>query len=225
MYRKKCILLFVKYPEWGMVKSRLLKDLTEDVVLSLYKNFVLDLLDTLKKGRYRFEICFYPPESKEKMLNWLGKDYVYMPQKGKDLGERMSHAFTEGFSEGFSKVVLIGSDIPDLTYELIDKAFEFDANDAVIGPSFDGGYYLIGFKNNSFLPDIFEGIQWSTGTVFKKTMEILNRKNYRVHILPKWQDIDMLDDVRVLFERNKNTGFADSRTMHFLSANLGTFLK
>lgn len=217
---KKCILLFLKLPERGRVKTRLSEDLNEDAVLSLYKNFVLDLLETLKRGRYVFKICFYPPDSQEKMSSWLGNDYSYMPQKGKDLGERMENAFTESFLEGFLKLVLIGSDIPDLTNKIIEKAFNFDNYNAVIGPSFDGGYYLIGFKNNTFLPEIFEGIQWGTEKVFEKTIEIFKKNNYKVHILPKWQDVDRLDDVRALFERNRNTEFAKSRTMAFILKNL-----
>ena len=222
---RQCLLLFLKYPERGKVKSRLAKDLNKDITILLYKNFILDLLDTLKKGRFRVKICFYPPDSKEKVTDWLGNNYVYMPQKGKDLGERMKNAFMTVYSEGFSKAVLIGSDIPDLNNAVLDEACECDDHDAVIGPASDGGYYLIGFKNNTFLPEIFEGIQWGRGTVFKKTVEILKRNNRKVHILPEWQDIDRLDDLRALFDRNRDTEFANSRTMVFLSANSGTIFK
>jgi len=222
---RQCLLLFLKYPERGKVKSRLAKDLNKDITLLLYKNFILDLLDTLKRARFRVKICFHPPDSQEKVIDWLGNGYVYMPQKGKDLGERMKNAFTAAYSEGFSKAVLIGSDIPDLNDTVLDEACECDDHDAVIGPASDGGYYLIGFKNNTFLPEIFEGIQWGRGTVFKKTIEILKRNNCRVHILPEWQDIDRLDDLRVLFDRNRDTEFANSRTMTFLSVNSGTLFK
>ena len=216
---KSCLLLFLKYPERGKVKSRLAKDLNKDIALLLYKNFILDLLDTLKKGRFIIKICFHPPESKEKMSDWLGNDYDYMPQKGKDLGERMKNAFTTVYSEGFLKAVLIGSDIPDLNYTVLNEAYKSDDHDAVIGPASDGGYYLIGFKNQSFLPDIFEGIEWGTGAVFKKTIDILKKNNRRVRILPEWQDIDRVEDLRALFNRNRDTEFTNSRTMVFLSAN------
>jgi glycosyltransferase A (GT-A) superfamily protein (DUF2064 family) len=134
---KNCILIFIKSPERGMVKARLSEDIDEDTVLSLYRNFVLDLLETIRKGRHAFQIFFYPPGSKEKVSNWLGKGYSYMPQKGKDLGERMKNAFSRAFSEGFSKVLLMGSDIPDLTNAVINDAFELNDHDAVIGPAFD----------------------------------------------------------------------------------------
>jgi uncharacterized protein len=222
---RQCLLLFLKYPERGKVKSRLAKDLNKDITLLLYKNFILDLLDTLKKGKFRVKICFHPPDSKEKVTDWLGNNYVYMPQIGEGLGERMKNAFTTVYSEGFSKAVLIGSDIPDLNDTVLDEASECDDHDAVIGPASDGGYYLIGFQNNTFLPEIFDGIQWGSGTVFKKTIGILKKNNRKVHILPEWQDIDRLDDLRALFDRNRDTEFAHSRTMVFLSANSKTIFK
>ncbi len=157
MSDKKCMLLFIKFPEKGTVKSRLAKDIHEDSALSLYRNLVLDILKTLETGKYQLKLCFYPPDALDKFSAWLGKGYAYMPQKGKDLGERMKNAFRETFSQGFAKVLLIGSDIPDLTRTIINEAYEFDNYDAVIGPSLDGGYYLIGFKHDTFSPEIFEG--------------------------------------------------------------------
>ncbi len=220
MSSSKCILVFVKLPETGKVKARLSKDLDEDTVCSLYKVFVPDLLDTLKKGSYTFRICFYPPDAKEKMTDWLGKDLFYMPQAGKDLGDRMKNAFVDIFSQGYSEVLLIGSDIPDLPGPIIDEAFDgLKSNEAVFGPAFDGGYYLTGFKKDTFLPEIFQGIHWGTETVFAETMEIFRRNKCKVHVLAKWRDVDRLDDLRALFDRNRDTEFSGSRTMIFLTAN------
>src|SRR3990172_6395297 len=152
----RCLLLFVKYPDKGKVKSRLSKEFGEDTVLLLYEVFVLDVLETVNKGKYRFTICFHPPSAQEKIASWLGKSYLYMPQNGSDLGEKMKNAFAAAFSEGFEKVMLIGSDIPDLPKEIVDEAFASDG-EAVIAPATDGGYYLIGFRRDTFLPHIFEG--------------------------------------------------------------------
>jgi uncharacterized protein len=210
-----CLLLFVKYPDKGKVKSRLSKDFGEESVLRLYESFVLDLLETLNKGGYRLIICFHPPSAQEKIASWLGKSYLYMPQNGSDLGEKMKNAFASAFSEGCEKVILIGSDIPDLPKEIIDEAFANDG-EAVIGPATDGGYYLIGFKRDTFLPHIFEGIQWSTASVFERTMEIFRTHSCKVHVLPQWRDVDTPEDLRAFYERNKNTAFVDSRTMGFI---------
>lgn len=217
---ENCILIFIKSPERGMVKARLSEDIDGDIVVSLYKNFVLDLLETVRNGGHTFRIFFSPPESEEKISKWLGRGSSYIPQKGKDLGERMKNAFSRAFSEGFSKVLLVGSDIPDLTDTVINDAFELIEHDAVIGPAFDGGYYLIGFKRSTFLPEIFEEIPWSTDIVFERTIKILKKYDYKIHVLPEWRDIDRLDDLAALVERNRDTEFANSRTMSFILNNL-----
>ena len=114
-----------------------------------------------------------------------------------DLGERMKNAFMEAFDSGFKRVVLIGSDIPGLTLEFIEEAFtSLKEKDVVIGPSFDGGYYLVGFRDKKFSPQVFKGIPWSTERVFEETMKILEREGLTVHALKPLRDIDKIDDLR-----------------------------
>jgi uncharacterized protein len=217
-----CILIFVKLPEKGSVKTRLAKDLDHGFVQTLYRNFVLDMLETLAKANLPIIIYFYPPESGNAVSKWLGKNYTYAPQKGVDLGDRMKNAFKETFAKGFTKAVLIGSDVPDMENVLLDAAFSaLDLNDAIIGPAYDGGYYLIGFRHNSFLPEVFKGISWGTDTVLKDTLKILREKNYKAYFLPELRDVDTIEDLKALYERNKDTAFSNSRTMKFISNNLG----
>jgi rSAM/selenodomain-associated transferase 1 len=213
---ERCVLVFLKFPAPGMVKSRLSESLGEELVLSLYRNFCLDLLDTLRKGSYTFKIYFHPPESRGRICSWLGEDFPLEPQRGNDLGERMKNAFVQTFSEGFSSVVLIGSDLPDLPNTVLHEALDLENHDAVIGPALDGGYYLIGFKKNTFLPGAFKQIPWSTERVFAATTEIFEKNNCRVHVLRKWGDVDKIEDLRSLVERNRHTEFSKSRTMVFL---------
>ncbi len=220
MSTERCVLIFLKSPDPGMVKSRLCRDIDEETVLSLYRNFGLDLVETLRKGRYAFRIFFHPPGSEERISHWLGNDCSYILQRGKDLGQRMKNAFIRTFSEGFSKVLLIGSDIPDLTNTVLYNAFDFKRHDAVIGPAFDGGYYLIGFKSYTFLPEIFDGIPWGTEKVFERTIDIFHKNKYRVRLLPELRDVDRIEDLRALFKKNKHTEFAESRTMAFISRNM-----
>ena len=208
-----------------MVKSRLSRDIGAETALSLYKNFCLDLLETLRRGRHAFKVFFYPPESGKRIAEWLGQDCSYAPQRGGDLGERMKNAFHLAFAEGFSRVLLIGSDIPDLPNSILREAFGFNGSDAVIGPAFDGGYYLIGFKEDSFLPEVFDGIPWGTDEVFKRTMERFRKGGCKVRILPTWRDVDRFEDLRALAERNRDTEFADSRTMAFISGHRGRLYK
>lgn len=215
--QERIVLMFVKSPEKGKVKSRLSFRINEKTVLNLYKCFVKDLLRTLKKGSFHFSICFYPSDAKDKMIDWLGKRYSYVPQKGRNLGERMKNGFTFSFSKGYKYVIIIGSDSPDLSNEIIEAAFHsLKLRDAVIGPSFDGGYYLIGFKAGTFLPKIFEQIRWGSETVFNDTLNIFKKNNYKIRILPKRIDIDRHDDLKRFAEKNRNTPFADSDTMRYL---------
>ncbi len=217
-----CILLFVKFPGKGSVKTRLAKDIDPGFVQILYRNFVFDMLETLAKANLPIIVYFYPPESGAAVSKWLGGNYLYVPQNGSDLGERMKNAFKDVFERGFSKAVIIGSDIPDLKISILEMAFNsLHANDMVVGPSADGGYYLIGFRHDSFLPEVFKGISWGTDTVLKDTLKILREKNYKAHFLPELRDVDTIEDLKALYERNKDTAFANSRTMKFISNNLG----
>ena len=219
MALSNCIILFVKYPEKGKVKTRLSAELGAETTRNLYECFVSDLIGILEKKRYTFKIAFYPPGSGKKIIPWLGQEHSYITQKGKDLGERMENAFKEVFLQGFNEVLVIGTDIPDLTPSLIDKALKaLKRSDAVIGPCYDGGYYLIGFKKKTFLSDTFKGIQWSTERVFKDTMVVFTKKGYKVHVLPKLRDVDRIEDLRDFYKRSKKPGCNYSKTLFYLSS-------
>ena len=166
------------------------------MAVKLYKRFLLEMLSTLNRGTFLFYVCFYPEDSLSDLKNWLGEDYLYTPQIGENLGEKMKNAFIEAFSMKFERVLLVGSDIPDLPLEFIDEAFKsLDEKDAVIGPSVDGGYYLIGFKDKTFLPRAFEKIPWGTERVFDETMKVLENQKLTVHALQPLRDIDTIDDL------------------------------
>jgi rSAM/selenodomain-associated transferase 1 len=156
--------MFVKSAERGMVKSRLAVSVGEDAALDFYKCFVADLVEMLMQSGCPFEIYFYPPDSRQKVGQWLGDEHTLVPQMGNDLGDRMKNAFEQVFSRGFNRVLLIGSDSPDLTNLLIDEALgALQEYDAVVGPSHDGGYYLIAFKRDTFLTQVFNGINCPFG--------------------------------------------------------------
>ena len=214
----RCIVIFVRYPEKGAVKSRLAPVLDEGLIVSLYESFVIDLLATLEKSGHPFRIAFTPADREEDIFRRFGRRDGF-PQAGADLGERMKNAFQRCFADGFSSVVIIGSDIPDLPPEIFAEAFAaLESRDAVIGPAADGGYYLIGFRKETFVPEVFEGIAWSTGTVFAETVARLTRAGVGVHRLPLRRDVDTPEDLRDLVRRHRNTPFARSRTMACLAA-------
>jgi rSAM/selenodomain-associated transferase 1 len=193
------LLFFIKNPEKGKVKTRVASAIGDKMAMKLYRRFLLEMLSTLNRGTFLFYLCFHPENSLNDLKDWLGDHYLYTPQMGENLGQRMKNGFVEAFSMNFKRVVLIGSDIPDLPLEFIEEAFNsLGEKDAVIGPSFDGGYYLIGFRDKTFSPKVFEGIPWSTERVFEDTMKILKQEGLLVHTLPRWRDIDTIEDLKNL---------------------------
>ena len=209
--------MFAKYPEKGKVKSRLCQHWDEGPVVLLYRCFIEDLLDRLSGGDYRFRIAYHPAEKKTDFIKQFGDGFSYMPQIGKDLGEKMKNVFTRCFSESFRSVVVIGSDSPDLPRRIIGEAFQaLEKHGAVIGPALDGGYYAIGFTRESFTPEAFDGIAWGTDDVFEKTMRHLQEAGITVHVLPPWRDIDRPEDIAALIKDNEKTDFTESKTMTWL---------
>lgn len=218
MRTETCIFLLVKYPEKGKVKVRLAKQVGDEVVVQLYKNFVLDTLSTLDSSGISFILCFYPKVALMKFERWLGSRYEYIPQRGMNLGERLRNGFMDVFSTGFSRVIALASDSPDLPEKiLLEACAALQTHDAVIGPSLDGGYYLIGFQQNTFFSDTFKGIRWSTKSVFNGTIDKLRKGKRSIHILPCWADIDTCEDLKNVAEKSKNPNFhSSSKTMKYL---------
>jgi rSAM/selenodomain-associated transferase 1 len=217
MTEDRCLVMFVKFPDRGEVKSRLSRGLGEEIATDLYRCFIEDLLEKLAQGDYRFRMAFHPEGKEHEIREMFGGGFSTMPQEGKDLGERMKHAFIRCFSEGFCSVVVIGSDSPDLPARIIEKSFlALEDHDAVIGPSADGGYYLIGFTREAFHPDVFSGLAWGAETIYQETMDILHKAGALAHILPVWQDVDRPEDITILIKNSKKTGFAGSKTISYL---------
>lgn len=219
MADRPIILLFVKAPIRGQVKSRLAAEVGDETALDLYKCFVQDIVGTLDGSGYPFRICFYPRDGEKEVAALLGGSYRIMSQEGNDLGERMENAFRRIFAEAYDRAILIGSDIPDLTAEVFRDALDsLGSDDVVIGPAADGGYYLIGFHKGSLFPPIFHKREWSTNRVFRETLELLRDASLRIHLAPEWGDVDRREDLNALAERSRGTIFNKSRTMAYLRA-------
>jgi len=215
----RCLIMFVRFPGHGQVKSRLAKDLGTGVATNLYRCFVEDLLERFSKESCKLCLAFHPAEKEHEMRKMLGGKFSYIPQMGDDLGERMKLAFLRCFSEGAHSVVLIGSDIPDLPVRIVAEAFlALDKYGSVIGPSLDGGYYLIGFRQDTLDEGVFARLPWGAETVFQETMKILQVPGAPVYVLPAWRDIDKYEDIAALIKNSKDTGFTDSKTMLYLKA-------
>ena len=211
------VLLFIRAPELGRVKTRLEKEMDAKTVLTLYRLFVEDTLAGLVSGGYDILVFFSPPHQESLIDAWLGNTVHCRPQKGKNLGERMRHAFASVFDGGVDQAVLMGSDIPDLDMGIVHEAFAFLENrDVVIGPAQDGGYYLIGFRKNAFDGDVFTGIDWGTERVYRQTMQRIRDAGLNEHVLPTWQDIDTHEDLGAFYHRSKTRGHVHLKTMTFL---------
>ena len=211
------VLLFVRAPQRGQVKTRLATRLGADRTLALYRCFVEDIITTLKAGSLQTSVFYTPKGQGPQVQAWLGRHARCYPQIGSDLGQRMHAALTKTLCEPVRQAVLIGSDFPDLGIEVIQEAFAaLQANDVVIGPAKDGGYYLIGFQKKAFNGDIFKGIKWGTSQVFQQTLAQIKQANLTYHTLPTWQDIDTYEDLRSFYDQNKSGGRA-LKTMAFLN--------
>jgi len=190
------MLVFVRAPATGKVKTRLAKGLDPRTVRDLYQCFVIDVLAMLTSGGFHTFICYHPPEAEPQMVAWLGDTYQYLPQKGADLGARMANAFEVTFQRGCRQALLIGTDFPDLPRNVVCQAFDgLQQNGSVIGPTYDGGYYLIGFERTQFLPAVFKAMPWGTKKVFDDTLRVLGDHNQHPLILPRWRDIDEYEDL------------------------------
>ena len=200
----QALAIFCKTPEKGFVKTRLAASVGDQKALEIYLD-LLKITDQETKpfssSRHLFLVSALE-DSIEQMQSTLQQQDLFIDpkinfaiQQGEDLGQRMFAAFKNLFKNHRS-VVLIGCDLPDLTSALISKAFDaLQSNDLVIGPSCDGGYYLIGLKKE--MPDLFKEISWSSEKVLKQTLERAERLSLKVQLLEKLRDIDTVDDLHL----------------------------
>ena len=189
---KKAIILFTKNPELGKVKTRLAKTLGNEKALEIYKKLLLHTQQIVAPVLVD-KFVFYSNKIIENDA-WSNEVYHKKIQKGIDLGERMKNAFQELFELNYDSICIIGSDCFELSSEIINGAFRvLKNNDVVVGPTFDGGYYLLGM--NKLHSPLFENIVWSTETVFKETLFKIEKANLSKAILVKLNDVDEEIDV------------------------------
>jgi len=191
-----CILIFVRAPEAGRVKTRLAAEIGADAALRVYRRLAEHAVAEARavSAGVALRIHFTPRDAGDAVRRWLGGGAEYVAQAGGDLGARMHAAFEAAFAAGHSRVVIIGSDLPGLTAELLRDAFhQLDDHPAVLGPARDGGYYLLGLRQ--MVPQVFRGIAWSTGEVFAATAERLATLGITPALLPEMADVDVAADL------------------------------
>lgn len=185
------LIVFTRNPELGKCKTRLAKTIGNSAALDIYK-YLLKHTAEISKQIEADRYVFYSEDIIENDI-WDKKYFKKQLQSGDDLGKRMLNAFKYLFEIGHSKVIIIGSDLLDLTKDIIDQAIdELDHNEFVFGPAQDGGYYLLGLK--SLNEQLFQNKNWGTNTVLKASLKDLS--NSKVSLLKELNDIDTLEDIK-----------------------------
>jgi uncharacterized protein len=189
---KTGLILFVRNPIPGQVKTRLARTLGDEKALRIYQH-LLEHTHAITNGLNCDKFVFYADVITEQDL-WENDKYNKQQQSGDDLGQRMQQAFASLFEKGYEKAIIIGSDCLELTAEIVHEGFlQLEANDIVIGPSADGGYYLLGMKIDR--PYLFHGKKWSTDSVLSNTIADCDQHILAYSLLPLLHDIDEEKDV------------------------------
>lgn len=201
MNRKNILIIFMKAPRPGTVKTRLQPELTPEQSQMLYRAMAEDLVNKFREAsEFDLQIHFWPPDGREELIEWLGDDLAYHPQQGSNLGEKMHLSFVHVFEQGYRKAIIIGSDLPTLDFAQLEEAYrQLQTHDAVLGPTEDGGYYLIALKTPH--PELFRNVPWSTPAVLSQTLKNARQANLRVARLNQERDLDTFPEVRRLWER------------------------
>lgn len=188
---KNLLLIFTRNPELGKCKTRLAATVGDENALEIYK-FLLGHTARITENLIAAKQVWYTEEIWANDM-WDNAVFDKRLQQGINLGDRMANAFQSGFESGFERIIIIGSDMYDLAQADLENAFEIlKANDFVVGPAQDGGYYLLGMK--MFKEELFKNKNWGNHTVLKDTLKDLEEEN--VHLLDPRNDIDLYDDVK-----------------------------
>lgn len=195
------LMVFVKNPKRGQVKTRLAKTVGDEKALQVYR-VLLDHTITIAR-RINFDKAIFYSDYIDETDMWRKEKFSQLVQEGNDLGERMYNAFEYAFSKKYKNVVIIGSDCLELNEHIITEAFDIlENNEVVIGPAKDGGYYLLGMRK--LYKELFINKQWSTENVLLDTLLDISRLNISMKLLPTLSDIDEEKDLephKNLFEK------------------------
>lgn len=186
---EQALIIFIKNPVLGKVKTRLASSVGDKAALEIYKS-LMDHTRIMISGIDAARLLFYS-DRVERHDSWPEKRFSKNVQQGDDLGSRMLNAFKQ--VSDYDKKIIIGSDCIGITPQLIEQAYtHLDFHDVVIGPSLDGGFYLLGM--NVIVPELFQNISWSTDQVLPEIVKILQQKRLLYKLLPALRDIDTQED-------------------------------
>ena len=200
-YRKssRAIVVLCKYPTPGKVKTRLAATVGEKEAARVYDHLVHHTLRCIRKSHCgaRIYVFFTPRQAENKVRRWLGKQHVLIPQCEGDLGDRMIEAFRHTFRSRYRETVVIGTDCPQLMSSHLNEAFrQLATNELILGPTEDGGYYLIGARQP--YPELFNGINWSTDSVLEETLTAARNAKISYWLMPQLRDVDTEEDLQAM---------------------------
>ena len=207
---KEALVVFAKAPVPGRVKTRLTSVLSEEEAARLYEAFLRDALD--QYGALGPDVRLYWGSPLDAVPDGLvPADVGSFAQEGEGLGARMQRAFLETFAAGYERIVIVGTDHPTLPSAFIQEAFAalHEPLTVAIGPSEDGGYYLLGM--NEFYPQLFAGMTYSHADVFAETLARAERTSASLTVLPLWYDVDTPE---ALDRLRRDLGSTDVRALH-----------
>ena len=196
--RQERLIVFSRYPEPGTTKTRLAKTLGNRGAAALQQKLTVHTLVQVRQFQQLRPVevsVYFDGGSREHMQEWLGPGLDYRAQISGDLGLRMAEAFAASFKQGYTRIVIIGTDCPDLKASHMTRAFEsLRCNDLVLGPAADGGYYLIGLSRQE--QSVFTGIPWGSAGVLKETLAIAAQKGLSIDLLETLSDVDRPEDLK-----------------------------
>jgi uncharacterized protein len=188
------LIIFVKAPRPGEVKTRIAEVIGPQPACDAYLALVGVLIGNLRTLP-NVQVRYTPDDAFLEIPRWVQPTWTTAPQGSGDLGQRLVAAFEHGFKSGAERVVIIGSDSPDITRDDIEAAWSaLGDHDVVLGPAEDGGYWLIGLRSEQ--PTLFENIAWSSDRVFEETRARATTADLSIHILRTLPDIDTIEDLR-----------------------------
>lgn len=220
------LVVMAKAPAPGEVKTRLCPPLSPDQAATLARCFLEDRVEQLRTIEAGEAVVAFTPAGREAELRaWLGPGVRLVPQAGTDLGARLDRVLTDLLAEGYAGAAAVDADSPTLPTAFLHRACAHllaDAADLVVGPTEDGGYYLIGLRAPA--PALFRDMPWSTAAVFDETVARARRLGLRLGVLPAWFDVDRGADLARLAASAARTGdgrgdappFRPRRTLAFL---------
>ncbi len=188
---RPAVIVMLKAPRAGTVKTRLTTLLTEESAAALARCFALDTIAKAKSVAANVIVAYAPADARLELETLLPGNLHWIEQRGQDLGERLAAVTAETEAANFAPFVVIGTDSPTLPAAFISEALRaLAANecDVALGPADDGGYYLIGLRQ--FVPDLFQNIEWSTPLAYEQTARNATLLNQQILRLPVWYDVD-----------------------------------